>query len=73
MTSQVPPYFVPSPSSISPGRSWNVGREPGTLHGDRLTPRVPTTVKESSIMLSSLVKDHLMCLLFTLTNVFYCL
>lgn len=31
----------PSPSSISSSASWKVGLEPGTLHGDRLSPRVP--------------------------------
>lgn len=31
----------PSPSSISSLASWKVGLEPGTLHGDKLSPRVP--------------------------------
>lgn len=39
----IPQLFSPSPSSMSPGGRSKVGRQPGTLHGDRLTPRVPAT------------------------------
>lgn len=36
-----PHFFSPSPSSMSPGGRSKDGRQPGTLHGDRLTPSVP--------------------------------
>lgn len=39
----IPQLFSPSPSSMSPGGRSKVGRQPGTLHGDTLTPRVPAT------------------------------